>query len=166
MNAYSSPVRNLILRQTLGLAGLTGAALLLGGCIVDGPPRARMERPQREVRVVQEAPPPPPPNVIYTTPGVPPPPPPPQVVVVQAPPPPRMQAIIVEQAPPPPRREIIVAQPSPRHIGIAGYWRHDGRAFVWVPGRWELPPRGGAVWVEPRWERRGNGFVMIEGTWR
>ena len=38
--------------------------------------------------------------------------------------------------------------------------------YVWTAGRWDRPPRPGAVWVEPRWEPRGNGYVFIEGYWR
>jgi hypothetical protein len=56
--------------------------------------------------------------------------------------------------------------PGPRHVWIEGYHRWDGRAYVWVPGRWELPPREHAVWVAPRWEHRSGGYVFIEGRWR
>ena len=58
------------------------------------------------------------------------------------------------------------AQPSGEYIWVAGYWTaRDGRQ-EWVPGRWETPPRSGAVWIEPRWERQGDGYVFIEGRWQ
>ena len=39
-------------------------------------------------------------------------------------------------------------------------------AYVWEPGRWDVPPHEHAVWVAPRWEHRSNGYVFIEGRWR
>jgi hypothetical protein len=39
-------------------------------------------------------------------------------------------------------------------------------AYVWVPGRWEQPPRPHARWVAHRWVHRGGGYVMVEGHWR
>jgi alpha-mannosidase len=36
---------------------------------------------------------------------------------------------------------------------------------VWVAGHWERPPHPHAVWVEPRWEHRGHGYVFVEGYW-
>jgi hypothetical protein len=76
-------------------------------------------------------------------------------------------AFVIREAPPPPRRERYSERdrPSPRHIWIAGYWRHDGRAYLWMPGHWDLPPRGYREWVEPRWENRGGAYVFIEGHW-
>ncbi len=43
----------------------------------------------------------------------------------------------------PPRAivETRVVAPGPHHVWIAGCHRWDGAAYVWVPGRWELPPR-------------------------
>ncbi|MEI9969458.1 MAG: hypothetical protein WDM87_12850 [Terracidiphilus sp.] len=28
------------------------------------------------------------------------------------------------------------------------------------------PPHHGAVWVSHHWERRGDGWVLVEGHWR
>jgi hypothetical protein len=36
---------------------------------------------------------------------------------------------------------------------------------VWIAGHWMLPPRGYSRWVEPRWERRGGSYILIEGHW-
>ena len=71
-------------------------------------------------------------------------------------------------APPPLRREIIVesTRPSAKHVWIAGYWGWRNGRHEWIKGRWELPPRVGAVWVAPRWEQRGEGYVFVEGVWR
>ncbi len=76
--------------------------------------------------------------------------------------------IMVREGPPPPRRERIDERhrPSRDAVWITGFWRYDGRAYVWMPGRWELPPRGNHEWIEPRWENRGGGYVFIEGHWR
>jgi hypothetical protein len=62
--------------------------------------------------------------------------------------------------------EKRTAPPSPKHVWIGGYHRWDGKAYVWEPGRYELPPREHAVWVAPRWEHRHDGYVFVEGRWK
>ena len=49
---------------------------------------------------------------------------------------------------------------------IAGYHRWDGQAYVWVPGRWELPPHSHARWVEGRWHHDSHGYYYAEGHWK
>ncbi len=74
--------------------------------------------------------------------------------------------IVINEPPPPPQPEYIVERPSQYHIWIGGYWGFRAGSRVWVSGHWDLPPRTNVVWVEPRWERRGNGYVFIDGYWR
>ena len=74
--------------------------------------------------------------------------------------------VVVQVGPPRAIVEHRAPRPSPRHVWIAGYHRWDGHAYVWEPGRWELPPREHAVWVAPRWEHRHDGYVFVEGRWR
>src|SRR5206468_4058280 len=50
--------------------------------------------------------------------------------------------IYVRVGPPRAIVETRVVAPGPQHVWITGYHRWDGAAYVWVPGRWELPPRG------------------------
>jgi len=74
--------------------------------------------------------------------------------------------VVIRVAPP---REIVetrVPAPSRAHVWIAGYHRWDGNAYVWVPGRWELPPRPHARWVKHHWVHRRGGYVLVEGHWR
>src|SRR5690349_3541057 len=90
------------------------------------------------------------------------------VVQTPAPAPTGRDVIVVKEAPPPPRDEPPPPPPpSASYTWVAGYWSssHDGRQ-EWVSGHWEMPPRTGATWVAPRWERRGEGYVFIEGYWR
>ncbi len=130
-------------RAATGFAAAGIALAALGGCRVyeyDEPP-PRHERPvERETVIVHEAPPP----------------------VVEE------RVVYIHDAPPEPRREVVIERerPSTRHVWVGGCWRHDGRAYVWVAGHWDLPPRGMSVWVAPHYERRGGGYVMIEGFWR
>jgi hypothetical protein len=78
-----------------------------------------------------------------------------------------MQAeVVVRVGPPHAIVEHRAPRPGPHHVWIAGYHHWDGRAYVWEPGRWELPPREHAVWVAPRWEHRHDGYVFVEGRWR
>jgi len=74
-------------------------------------------------------------------------------VYVPVPPPP----VIVETAP---------APPSPRHVWIGGYHRWDGRAYIWVPGRYEVPRRHYRVWVPGHWVKHRRGWYWSEGHWR
>jgi hypothetical protein len=74
--------------------------------------------------------------------------------------------VFVTEPPPPPMHEVIIKRPSRHHLWIGGNWYwHEGR-YVWASGHWDLPPRRHAVYVAPRWENHGHGFVLIEGVWR
>jgi len=73
---------------------------------------------------------------------------------------------LVHIRPPAPIAETRLARPDPDHVWLAGYQSWSGSAYVWVPGRWELPPRPHARWVAPHWLRRHGGWVLVEGHWR
>jgi len=73
---------------------------------------------------------------------------------------------VVRVAPPAPRREVLVARPGPGFVWVGGYWRPQAREWVWVAGRWQRPPRAGAVWVAPRYERRRGSWVIVGAHWR
>ncbi len=75
-----------------------------------------------------------------------------QISVRIGPPPP-----VVERRPPPPGRGFV---------WIGGYQRWDGGRYVWVPGRWDRPPRAHAHWVAHRWVHRRGQWVFVEGHWR
>ena len=77
-------------------------------------------------------------------------------------------AVYVRVAPPRPVVERVIGRPSPAYSWVGGYYRWSGRAYVWVPGRWTLPPRPLAVWVAPHWDyvpARGS-YVFVGGFWR
>ncbi|HSE63773.1 MAG TPA: hypothetical protein VLG15_09215 [Thermoanaerobaculia bacterium] len=79
---------------------------------------------------------------------------------------PRGGRVYVRVAPPRARVEVRTVAPSPRHVWIGGFHRWDGRAYVWVPGRWELGPRPGVVWVAGHWKNTPDGWEWIEGRWK
>ena len=75
---------------------------------------------------------------------------------------------VVTVEPPAPRYEAVVALPpdrAAREVWQPGHWRWEGREYGWVPGHYAVRPRPNANWVATRWERRGSGWVMIEGHW-
>jgi WXXGXW repeat (2 copies) len=74
--------------------------------------------------------------------------------------------VIVKVAPPAAVVETRPVSPGPNYVWIGGYQKWDGNAYVWVPGRWDVPPRPGARWVAHRWVHRGGGWVFVEGRWR
>ena len=74
--------------------------------------------------------------------------------------------VVVRIGPPRAVVEHRAVRPSRGHVWVSGYHRWDGRAYVWEPGRWEMPPRPRAVWVAPRWRHGHDGWVFTEGRWR
>jgi len=56
--------------------------------------------------------------------------------------------------------------PGPGFVWIDGYHVYRGGRYVWVPGRWVRPPRGGAGWVRPEWRHEAHGWRFHEGHWR
>ena len=74
--------------------------------------------------------------------------------------------VYVRIGPPPPRREVIVTRPAPGYVWVRGYHQWNGNAYVWVPGRWVLPPREHVVWVDGHWRHEGRGWIWVEGHWR
>ena len=87
-------------------------------------------------------------------------------VAVPSTPAPMQEVVLVTTPPPPLIREYIVERPSPYHVWIGGSWSWRLGKHVWIGGRWDLPPRANVAWVEPRWERRGSGYVYVEGYWQ
>lgn len=78
------------------------------------------------------------------------------------------EPVVVPTAPPVPRPAVAVrpVRPGPRHAWVEGHHRWSGSAYVWVPGRWVLPPRAGAVWVTPKVVRKGRHWHLTVGYWR
>lgn len=70
-------------------------------------------------------------------------------------------------APPPPPPEVVVYQPGPNYVWVPGYYAYDGRAYVWIGGRWARPPhRRYHNYRAPHWENRSGNYVYIQGYWR
>lgn len=76
--------------------------------------------------------------------------------------------VVVRIAPPPPIVEHHrPVRPGPAYVWMGGYHRWDGAHYVWVPGRWAMPPHRGGVWVAGHWRnRRRGGWVWVPGHWR
>lgn len=75
--------------------------------------------------------------------------------------------IVVTQPPPPPARpsEVMTVQPSTEMVWVAGFWRYTGQEYLWVRGRWEIPPPNCSGFVSPHWQRRGGGYSYVQGYW-
>jgi hypothetical protein len=76
--------------------------------------------------------------------------------------------VIAPRAPPPLMYEPVPPMPMGRDeiaVWTPGYWRWDGRDYVWTPGVYANRPRREAYWIPARWEQRGNTWVYIEGRW-
>ncbi len=70
--------------------------------------------------------------------------------------------------PPAFRAEVGIAAPGPGYVWVPGYWDWvEARAdYVWIEGRWALPPHPRAIWVAPRYEHRRGGYYYHRGYWR
>jgi len=68
-------------------------------------------------------------------------------------------------APPAPLVDVRVASPGVDFVWIPGAYVWNGR-WVWEGGRWDHPPRRGAVWVPHHYVYRGGRHVFVRGGWR
>jgi hypothetical protein len=85
--------------------------------------------------------------------------------VFSSPPPPPVGAVEGSE-PPPPIVEQVIVSPGPDYVWISGYWAWHHHHWEWVRGRWDLPPRRGAIWISGRWEQHGGRVIWIDGYWR
>jgi len=69
------------------------------------------------------------------------------------------------EAPPQLREEVLGIAPSPLHVWVPGYWAWHDR-WVWIAGRWALPPHRETVWIPGRWDRHAHDWVWRPGHWR
>jgi len=74
--------------------------------------------------------------------------------------------VYVGVAPPPLVVETRPVVPGPGYVWVAGYHRWDGHAYIWVPGRWAIPPHHKTVWVAGHWKKSPQGWYWMEGHWR
>jgi len=74
--------------------------------------------------------------------------------------------VVIRIGPPAAIVETRPVAPGANYVWIPGYHNYVNGAYVWVPGRWEVPPRARARWVAHRWVRRHGGWVLVEGRWR
>jgi hypothetical protein len=73
--------------------------------------------------------------------------------------------VVVTQAPPSPQPEAVPARPSSDHLWVPGFWTWRNSRYEWMAGHWEVPPRAGARWVNPRWEPENGSYRFYEGYW-
>jgi hypothetical protein len=81
-------------------------------------------------------------------------------------PPPGVVYVGANFGPPPPVVEVVSVAPGRGWLWIRGFYRWDGVAYLWVPGRWERPPHPRARWEEGRWRHHARGWYWVEGRWR
>jgi hypothetical protein len=62
--------------------------------------------------------------------------------------------VVVKVAPPATVVETRGIAPGVGYVWIPGYHRWDGAHYVWVGGRWEMPPHPHDRWVAHRWVKR------------
>lgn len=80
-----------------------------------------------------------------------------------SPPVPARGFISVNIAPPPPRYERVVVRPG--YEWAPGYWRWNGRRYVWAGGRY-IGSRPGHRWERSEWVHEGPHWRYRKGGWR
>jgi hypothetical protein len=78
--------------------------------------------------------------------------------------------VIAPSAPPPPRAEVIPPPPDAIAQWQPGHWGWDGARWVWIAGRFEIPPAeaqtSGWHWIPGQWVQRADGsWVWSGGHW-
>ncbi len=73
--------------------------------------------------------------------------------------------VVVRMGPPVHAVEVAPRSPHRGWVWQPGYYRWDGRRYIWVGGRWVNPPYGGARWVSGYWRRSGGGYIWVAGRW-
>lgn len=70
-------------------------------------------------------------------------------------------------APPPLRIEDQPPLPGTGYLWTPGYWAWNTGAdeYVWVAGRWSLPPRVGYLWTPAWWDFDGGYYRFNNGYW-
>lgn len=68
--------------------------------------------------------------------------------------------------PPPPVAGYVGMAPGPGYVWTDGFWDLRGSRWVWVSGRWVVPPRPRAAWVAGYWAPRGGHYYWHPGRWR
>lgn len=68
--------------------------------------------------------------------------------------------------PPPARYGAVGFAPGPGYVWTDGYYNRVGGSWVWVNGRWAVPPRGHGVWVRPEWRQERGNWRFHRGYWR
>jgi len=74
--------------------------------------------------------------------------------------------VVVRVGPPAAVVETRGPSPGAGYIYTRGYHRWDGARYVWVPGRYVVPPHPRAEWVPAHWSERHGSYVFVEGHWR
>lgn len=73
---------------------------------------------------------------------------------------------------PKPRVERTGRAPSSRAVWVPGFWDLRGNpmaglraGWIWVPGRWAVPPQHGMHWNAAHWGWQDESWSWIPGHW-
>ena len=74
--------------------------------------------------------------------------------------------VYVHIAPPAAVVETRAVAPGPGYVWVGGFHRWNGKAYVWAPGHWVVPPRPHGVWVAGHWAHSHHGWWWKDGHWK
>lgn len=75
--------------------------------------------------------------------------------------------VFVRVPPPHPVVRYVAPAPAPRMAWVSGFYRWNGKTYIWMPGYWAHPPYPAAVWAPSRWvyQPSRGGYVFAAGYW-
>jgi len=62
--------------------------------------------------------------------------------------------------------EVVGVAPAADYVWVGGYYRWDGSAYFWVPGRWQPAARPYAKWKPGYWRESKSGWYWVPGKWK
>lgn len=69
------------------------------------------------------------------------------------------------EPPAPPAKYVPTSMDPMKEVWHPGYWKYNGRQFVWIAGFFTLRPDPTASWSSDHWEERSYGWAFVPGFW-
>lgn len=76
-----------------------------------------------------------------------------------------VEPTVIDDLPPEPLVEEVPEAPGVAYVWVPGYWYWSGSSYVWVSGRYAVPPAPGHVYVRSGWVSVDGRYRFVRGYW-